>query len=79
MAAIGTVDTKPIRVDYMNGDYSKAYDIITEAGIKITYKSVAGVEPHHAAIFLATLEDRDKATKLLDDAGIKWYKPTPFY
>jgi len=79
MAKVGTVDTKPIRVDYMNGDYNKAYDLISEAGVKIVYKTVAGVEPHHATIHLGTTEDRDKATKLLEGSGIGWSLPTPFY
>lgn len=79
MVKVGTVETIPIRVDYMNGDYNKAYDLIAEAGIKIVYKTVAGVEPYHATIHLENYEDRDKATMLLDQAGIQWSPPTPFY
>lgn len=75
---VGTVLTTPIRVDYMNGDYDKAYDLLTGKKIKIFYKTVASVEPHHATIHLEP-GDGPKAKKLLDKAGIKWYAPTPFY
>ena len=76
---VGTMDTKPLRVEYLNGDYSKAYDLIAKAGIKMVYKTVADVEPHHAAIHFDNVTDRDKAAKLLEEASIKWYPPTPFF
>lgn len=79
MAKVGTMDTKPIRVEYMNGDYSRAYDLIVGAGIKIISKTVATVEPYHATIHLDNVEDRDKVTKLLEEAGIAWYPATPFF
>lgn len=40
MAKVGTMDTKPIRVDYMNGDYNNAYDLITEAGVSVDFQSL---------------------------------------
>jgi hypothetical protein len=73
------MDTKPIRVEFMNGDYSKAYDLITGAKIKIVYKTVADVEPHHATIHFDNAADRDKAIQLLEGAGIQWYPPAPFF
>lgn len=79
MAKVGTVDTKPIRVEYMNGDYNRAFDLIAGAGIKIVYKTVATVEPYHATIHLDTREDRDKVTTLLEEAGIQWHPATPFF
>jgi mono/diheme cytochrome c family protein len=75
---VGTIVTVPIRVDYMNGDYDKAYDLITNAKIKIVYKTVASVEPYHATIHVLP-QDAEKVKKLLDKAGIKHYPPTPFY
>jgi len=75
---IGTIITSPIRVDYMNGDYSKAYDLLIEDGDKIIYKTVASVEPYHATIHVAQ-EDEEKVKELLDKADIKYYPPTPFY
>ncbi len=79
MAKVGTMDTKPVRVDYANGDYSQAYDLISKAGIKIVYKTVNSVEPYQATIHLENLEDRDKATKLLDEANINWSEPVPAF
>ncbi|MFQ5612337.1 MAG: hypothetical protein ACE5H9_09415 [Anaerolineae bacterium] len=79
MAKVGTMDTKPLRMDYANGDYSRAYDLISGAGIKIVYKTVASVEPYHATIHLEHEQDRDRAAKLLDEAGIQWFSPVPFY
>lgn len=76
---VGTMDTKPIRVEYLNGDYNRAFDLIRAAGIKIIYKTVADVEPHHAAIHFDNIADRDKAARILEEAGIKWYPPTPFF
>ncbi|HBY92854.1 MAG: hypothetical protein M5U01_39300 [Ardenticatenaceae bacterium] len=79
MAKVGTMDTKPIRVDYSNGDYSRAYDLITGAGLKIIYKNVSSVEPYHVTIHLENIASRDAAAQLLDEAGINWYPATPFF
>ncbi len=79
MAKVGTMDTKPIRVDYANGNYSKAFDMLTEAGIKIVYKTVNSVEPYYATIHLDNIEDREQAKKMLEDAGISWYLPAPAF
>jgi len=76
---VGTVDTKPIRVAYMNGDYDKAYDLLTEAGLKIAYKTVASVGPYEATIHLGDSEARNKAIQILEEAGIAWSEPKPFY
>jgi lipoate-protein ligase A len=75
---VGTVVTSPIRVEYLNGDYGKAYDLLMEKKIKIIYKTVASVEPYHATIHVAP-EDEEKAKKILEKAKIKYYPPTPFY
>ncbi len=79
MAKVGTMDTKPIRVAFANGDYDKAFDLIAGAGLKIVYKTVASVEPYEATIHLEDYESRDKATQALDEAGISWSEPVPFY
>lgn len=78
MAKVGTIVTAPIRVEYMNGDYNKAYDALAKEKIPMVYKSVASVEPYHATIHVNP-EDGDKAKELLTKSGIKWYPPTPFY
>ncbi|MBI5043490.1 MAG: hypothetical protein HZC10_06620 [Nitrospirae bacterium] len=78
MAKVGTIVTTPIRVDYMNGDYNKAYDILAKEKIAMVYKAVASVEPYHATIHVNP-EDGEKAKQLLTKAGIKWHPPTPFY
>ena len=75
---VGTIVTTPIRVDYMNGDYDKAYDALVNNKIGVIYKTAASVEPHHATIHVAP-EDGDKAKRILDKAKIKWWEPVPFY
>ncbi|MDI6786501.1 MAG: hypothetical protein QMD92_07295 [bacterium] len=75
---VGTKVSMPIRVDYMNKDYDKAFDLLMENKINIIYKTVASVEPYHATIHLSP-EDSEKAKKILNDAGIKWSEPVPFY
>jgi len=75
---VGTILTTPIRVDYMNGDYDKAYDALADKKIGIIYKTVASVEPYHATLHVEPGEG-DNAKKVLDNAKIKWYEPTPFY
>ncbi len=79
MTKVGTMDTKPIRVSYSNGDYGKAYDLIASAGLKIVYKTVASVEPYEATIHLEDYVSREKATQALDEAGVAWSEPKPFY
>lgn len=78
MAKVGTIVTTPIRVEYMNGDYNKAYDILAKEKVAMVYKTVASVEPYHATIHVDPA-DGEKAKQLLSKAGIKWYQPVPFY
>ena len=75
---VGTIITSPLRIAYLNGDYDRAFDALKTAGIKITYRTVASVEPYHATIHVEP-EDKDKAITTLKQAGIQLYPPTPFY
>lgn len=73
---VGTIITAPIRVDYE--DYSKAYDSLTGAGIKIVYKTVSSVAPYHATIHLEEADEAE-AKKILAREGIKYHPVVPFY
>lgn len=75
---VGTIVTSPLRVEYLNGDYERAFDALKAAGIKITYRTVASVEPYHATIHVEP-EDKERATGILKQAGVRIYPPTPFY
>ncbi len=75
---VGVIVTSPLRMDYMNGDYNHAFDLLKQAGIKIAYRTVASVEPYQATIHVEP-QDKEKAKNLIEGAGIRLYPPTPFY
>ncbi len=75
---VGTVITSPLRIEYLNGDYNRAFDALKGAGIKIAYRTVASVEPYHATIHVEP-EDKEKAIAILKQAGVQLHPPTPFY
>ncbi len=74
----GVIVSIPIRVDYMNGDYHKAREILEKNGIRIMYCTVMSVPPYHATIHVVP-EDGVKAMKLLKQNGIKMYKVKPVF
>ncbi|MDI6800279.1 MAG: hypothetical protein QMD53_06420 [Actinomycetota bacterium] len=78
MSGVGTVVTAPLRVEYLSGDYSKAFDLLQKEKVKIVYKTVSSVEPYHATIHLSPA-DEERVKTLLDEAKIKYYEPSPFY
>ncbi len=78
MAKVGVIETSPLRMAYLNGDYDRAFDLLKQAGVKIAYRTVASVEPYHATIHVE-MEDKEKARATVEQAGIKLYPPTPFY
>lgn len=81
---------KPIRVkwdwDYEKkcpaGDYAAAEEALKEAGIEIKYKTVTTV-PTTRGFYEGTLyvdaKDFDKAVKVLEEKGIKWYPAESVY
>jgi hypothetical protein len=74
----GTDVSIPIRVDYMNGDYHRAYELLQKNKIPIKYKTVMTVPPFHATIHVFP-PDGVKAMKLLRKAGITMYKVKPVF
>lgn len=78
---VGTVTAAPFRVQYNDsdkGDFFRAEEALTKAGIKITGRKVMSVPPYHATIFVS-LADEEKAAEILKTAGIKTYPATPVY
>ena len=76
--AAGTVYNAPIRVEYINGDFDKAEEILKKADIHILGRNVASVTPYHATIFVE-LGDEDKALGLIKKSGIKTYPIEPYF
>ena len=75
---VGTVINAPIRVDYINGDFDKAEEILKNAKISIVGRNVASVTPYHATIFV-NLDDEAKAKKLIKTAGINMHPIEPYF
>jgi len=78
IGVVGTVYNAPIRVEYINGDFDKAEDILKKADIHILGRNVASVTPYHATIFVS-LQDEEKALSLIKKAGIKIYPAEPYF
>ncbi len=78
IGVVGTIYHAPIRVEYINGDFDKAEEIIKKAGVHIVGRNVASVTPYHATIFVG-LEDEKKAIDLIKKAGIKTYEVEPYF
>jgi hypothetical protein len=74
----GTVYNAPIRVDYINGDFNKAEEILKKADIHIVGRNVASVTPYHATIFVS-LEEEKTAYDLIKKSGIKTYPIEPYF
>lgn len=78
IGVIGTIYNAPIRVEYINGDFDKAEEVLKKADIHILGRNVASVTPYHATIFVS-LEDEEKAANLIKNAGIKTYAIEPYF
>ncbi|MCL4542240.1 MAG: hypothetical protein M1458_00635 [Deltaproteobacteria bacterium] len=78
IGAVGTVYNAPIRVDYINGDFDKAEEILQKANVHIVGRNVASVTPYHATIFVGLKEEK-KAVDLIKKAGIKTYEVEPYF
>ncbi len=78
IGVIGTVYNAPIRVEYINGDFDKAEEILKKVDIHILGRNVASVTPYHATIFVG-LEDEKKALDLIKKAGITTYLIEPYF
>ncbi|MFW0884610.1 hypothetical protein ACMCNP_06145 [Candidatus Acidulodesulfobacterium sp. H_13] len=78
IGVIGTVYNAPIRVEYINGDFDKAEEILKKVDIHILGRNVASVTPYHATIFVG-LEDEEKALGSIKKAGIKTYPIEPYF
>ncbi|HEQ78584.1 MAG TPA: hypothetical protein ENI78_03055 [Euryarchaeota archaeon] len=74
----GTDVSIPIRVDYMNGDYHKGYDLMKKNKVPIKYKTVMTIPPFHATIHIFP-PDGVKAMKLFREASITMYKVKPTF
>jgi hypothetical protein len=74
----GTDVSVPIRVDYMNGDYHKAFDLLKSKKIPIKYKTVMTVPPFHATIHIFP-NFGVQAMETLAKAKIKMYKAKPVF
>ncbi len=72
----------PIRVDYLNGDYHKALEVIEkefgDINKVVKYKTVQSVPPYHATIHVFP-KYGVKVMKLLRENGIKMYKVKPTF
>jgi hypothetical protein len=78
IGVVGTVYNAPIRVEYINGDFDKAEEILKKADIHVLGRNVASVTPYHATIFVS-LQDEDKALSLIKKTGIKTYPVEPYF
>ncbi|RZD13859.1 MAG: hypothetical protein EVJ47_08740 [Candidatus Acidulodesulfobacterium ferriphilum] len=78
IGVVGTIYNAPIRVEYLNGDFDKAEEILKKANIHIVGRNVASVTPYHATIFVG-LKDEEKAINLVKKAGIKTYAVEPYF
>jgi len=74
----GTDVSIPIRVDYMNGDYHKAYDLLKSKDIPIKYKVVMTVPPFHATLHIFPTFGV-KAMETLQKDKIKMYRVKPVF
>lgn len=74
----GIIRSKPMRLDYLNGDWKKARAALAKEGIAIMFQSVASVEPHTATIHVS-LDDGERAAAAIEAAGVSWQEPTPYY
>lgn len=74
----GTDVSIPIRVEYLNGDYHKAYDLLKANKLPIKYKTVMTVPPFHATIHTFP-KFGVQAMKLLAKNKIKMYKAKPVF
>lgn len=74
----GTDISIPIRVDYMNGDFHRAWELLEKKKIPRKYKTVMTVPPFHATIHIFPTYGV-QAMKVLKRAGIKMYKVKPVF
>lgn len=74
----GTDVSMPIRVDYLNGDFHAAYDLLKKNNIPLKYKTVMTVPPFHATLHIFPTFGV-KAMKLFKKSGIKMYKAKPVF
>lgn len=74
----GIIRSKPFRIEYVNGDWKAARTALASAGIGIIFQSVASVAPYTATIHVDR-EDGERAAEILEQAGIGWQHPTPYY
>jgi|TARA_B100001964_G_scaffold18833_2_gene19265 hypothetical protein len=74
----GTDVSIPIRIDYMNGDYHKAFDLLKSNDIPIKYKTVMTVPPFHATLHMFPSYGLE-AMQLLLKNKIKMYKAKPVF
>ncbi|MHB8231623.1 MAG: hypothetical protein ACYDDB_01805 [bacterium] len=78
IGVVGTVYNAPIRVEYINGDFDKAEEVLKKADIHILGRNVASVTPYHATIFVG-LKDEEKALGLIKKSGVKTYPVEPYF
>jgi hypothetical protein len=74
----GTDVSIPIRVDYMSGDYHKAFDLLRSKKIPVKYKTVMTVPPFHATIHIFP-SFGVQAMQLLAKNKINMYKAKPVF
>lgn len=74
----GIIRSKPMRLDYLNGDWKKARAALAAEEIDIMFQSVASVEPHTATIHVSRA-DGERAAAAIEAAGVAWQEPTPYY
>ena len=75
---VGVIESTPIRLDYMDGDFDKAEGLLKKENISIVYRTVATVEPYHGTIFVDKSLG-DKVKKILEKNKIEVYPPKPFF
>jgi len=75
---VGVIESTPIRLDYMNGDFEKAEDLLRKENINIIYRTVATIEPYHGTIFVDKPQG-DSAKKIIGKNKIKIYRQKPFF
>ena len=74
----GTDVSVPIRLDYTNGDYHKAFDLLKENKIPVKNKTLMTVPPFHATLHIFP-KYGVQAMELLRKNKIAMYKVKPVF